>query len=186
MSNFESLESRQLLSGAVQVGPVVIITGTNAADNVEVFRVGNNGSQLTVNVGANQFAFQNSSVGNILVNLLGGNDTLKTYAFGGNPTVKQPMIVNCGDGNDTATTGSGNDLINGDAGDDILFGGGGKNALFGGSGEDTADYSTATQKLVITLDGNANDGVFNYNTNTSQGDNVHTDIERVKGGSNND
>src|SRR4051794_39013576 len=157
MSTFESLESRQLLSGAVQIGPLVMITGTNSADNVEVFRVGSNGSQLTVNIGANQFAFQNSSVANIIVNLLKGNDTLKTYAFGGNPTVKQPMIVNAGDGNDSVTTGSGNDLINGDAGDDILFGGGGKNALFGGAGEDTADYSSVTQKLVITLDGNAND-----------------------------
>lgn len=186
MSTFESLESRQLLSGAVQVGPTVIITGTNSADDVEVFRVGPNGSQLTVNVGANQFAFQNSSVGNIIVNLLKGSDTLKTYAFGNNPTVKQPMLVSGGDGNDSITTGSGNDIINGDAGDDVLFGGGGKNALFGGAGEDTADYSTVSQKLVITLDGNANDGVFNFNTNTSQGDNVHTDIERVKGGSNND
>jgi Ca2+-binding RTX toxin-like protein len=50
----------------------------------------------------------------------------------------------------------------------------------GGAGVDTADFSGRTAPLNISLDNAANDGA------TSEGDNIHTDVEKVIGGSGND
>jgi len=68
----------------------------------------------------------------------------------------------------------------GNAHNDTLDGAAGADALWGGSGIDTADYSSRTAALSITLDGSANDGA------AGEYDNVHSDIERIIGGSVND
>ena len=68
----------------------------------------------------------------------------------------------------------------GNAYNDTLDGGAGADALWGGPGIDTADYSSRTAALSITLDGSANDGA------AGEYDNVHSDIERIIGGSVND
>jgi Ca2+-binding RTX toxin-like protein len=53
--------------------------------------------------------------------------------------------------NDTLSGGAGNDTLNGGAGNDTLDGGAGDDALNGGSDIDTADYSTATAAVRVSL-----------------------------------
>ena len=46
---------------------------------------------------------------------------------------------------------AGNDTISGNGGNDTLIGGSGNDILNGGDGSDTADYSTSTNKVIVTL-----------------------------------
>jgi Ca2+-binding RTX toxin-like protein len=86
-----------------------------------------------------------------------------------------------GNGNDSLNGQGQIDDLNGDAGDDTLNGGDSAADDFsGGIGHDTADYSSRSDDLTITLDDVANDGA------PAEGDNVHSDIEVVKGGSGDD
>jgi Ca2+-binding RTX toxin-like protein len=110
-----------------------------------------------------------------------------------------------GSGPDTLGGGAGNDLLVGNDGDDSLVGGAGSDNLAGGNGDDvmlgdtndpagpfgadnyegdagndTADYSFRTDALRITMDDDlANDG----GAGGTEGDNVHSDVENVLGGS---
>lgn len=83
-------------------------------------------------------------------------------------------------GRDTLIGLGGNDSLNGGDGTDVLDGGFGSDTLSGGAGNDVADYSNRTGDLVISTDGNANDG------EAGELDDVQTDIELVQGGSGND
>jgi Ca2+-binding RTX toxin-like protein len=69
------------------------------------------------------------------------------------------------------------DTLTGGSGNDVLVGGFGADVLQGGPGTDTADYSTATAGVVVSLDGAANDGGLN----DGNGDDVRPDIEHVIG-----
>ena len=92
-------------------------------------------------------------------------------------------------GNDTlvGTTGDdvicgmgGNDVLYGQGGNDTLDGGLGADALWGGSGADAANYSSRSNGVEVTLDGEARDG------QPGEGDNVQADVENVIGGAGND
>lgn len=86
-----------------------------------------------------------------------------------------------GKGNDKLTGSDQNDeILYGDAGNDTLIGGKGADTLIGGGGNDTADYSARNEKLVLSLDNNANDGA------SEEKDNIRADIETILGGSGND
>jgi Ca2+-binding RTX toxin-like protein len=61
--------------------------------------------------------------------------------------------------------------------DDTFFNGPGANDLVGGNGNDAVFYSAASQPVTVVLDDAANDGVG------TEGDNVHTDVENLVGGS---
>jgi hypothetical protein len=88
--------------------------------------------------------------------------------------------VDGGTGNDKLVGGSGKDWLFGRSGDDVVGGGLGSDLLSGGDGTDTADYSTRTAPLTVTLDGMAGDGEAGEN------DTVSSTIEAVIGGSGND
>jgi Ca2+-binding RTX toxin-like protein len=108
-------------------------------------------------------------------------------------------IIRCGSGNDQVFGSTGRNTLEGNGGDDLLFGDAGNDSLDGGDGNDTldgdrgadimvggpdidtGDYSSRpdTQRLVITLDNQPNDG-FN------ETDNLMSDIEIVLGGAGND
>ena len=77
---------------------------------------------------------------------------------------------------------SGDDKLDGGAGNDTLHGGKGGDDLIGGADADVADYADRTDDLTITKDDNANDGAATDNWK----DNVHTDVEKIVGGSGND
>ena len=115
-----------------------------------------------------------------------------------------PTTVDAGDGNDLIYGGPTSDAINGGPGNDQLHGREDNDALDGGTGDDALEaktasdsnvgssvrvgaddlrggegndvvtYYTATQPLNLSLDDQAND---------PDGDNVHSDIEHVEGGS---
>ena len=81
--------------------------------------------------------------------------------------------------NDGGMTLIGDDQANhlaGGTGDDVVDGRGGPDQLVGGLGTDTADYSSRTEPLTLTLDGADNDGA------TGEGDGM-VDVDNVRGGS---
>ena len=94
----------------------------------------------------------------------------------------------------TVYGGAGNDSIRGGSGNDTYFGGDGADTFLtgtaddgddemnGGEGADTADYSGRTAALDVTVDDVADDG----DTGTTELDNVMSDVEIVKGGTNGD
>ena len=112
-----------------------------------------------------------------------------------------------GAGNDRLDGGGGNDTLDGGNADDVLLGGGGNDTLkdggtgsttggndqlAGGGGKDTADYSGRTGTLVLSIDGQGNDG-YPGNAFAPGGallgpefDNILPDVEQVTGGSGND
>jgi len=71
----------------------------------------------------------------------------------------------------------GDDVLVGGAGDDELIGALGDDALQGGDGSDLADYGERTDPVTVTVGSGADDGV------AGEADDVHADVERVRGGS---
>lgn len=99
-------------------------------------------------------------------------------------TVQNRLVGN--DGNDTLTglagidklfAGNGKDFLSGGDGNDDLDGGLGPDVVFGGAGRDELFNTIRTERLTIDLDDVADDGA------TGEGDNVHSDIEDLHGGS---
>ncbi|HEV8290327.1 MAG TPA: hypothetical protein VGP94_00320, partial [Tepidisphaeraceae bacterium] len=81
-----------------------------------------------------------------------------------------------GPGNDVLIGKAGNDLLGGQDGNDTMDGGAGSDGFFGNNGIDTADYSNRWDALIITQDELSNDG------KAGEYDNVHNDVEVIKGG----
>jgi uncharacterized repeat protein (TIGR01451 family) len=94
----------------------------------------------------------------------------------------EPDVENVlgGSGSDQIVGSSAANSLSGGPGDDVLDGGLGADALIGGPGEDTADYSSRTNPVNISLDGAANDG------ESGENDNVGADVEDVVGGAGDD
>jgi len=104
-----------------------------------------------------------------------GNDTLRGGS--GNDTLYG------GAGDDTLSGGAGNDTLYGDAGDDTFDEGSGPNGadvITGGAGTDTISYASRTARVVVSLDGLANDG------EPGELDKVMLDVENVIGGAGDD
>ena len=76
--------------------------------------------------------------------------------------------------------GLGEDSLDGEAANDVLDGGVGADELTGGAGTDTVTYGSRSAPVTVTLDGLAGDGEAGEN------DTIHTDVETVIGGSNDD
>jgi Ca2+-binding RTX toxin-like protein len=85
-----------------------------------------------------------------------------------------------GGGADTLVGAGGNDSLQGGDGDDLLDGSSGADDIAGGSGNDTADYSLRGAPVSVTLDDQPGDG------QAGEGDNVHSDVDSIVGGSGND
>ena len=153
-----------------------VLTG-DAGDNIINGRDGND----TIALGAGN----DQSRGN------GGNDTIK--GEDGNDSISGDDGVDRlegGAGDDQLSDGSGNDLVLGGPGDDTLDASGfdadlgllpsGADVLSGGTGTDTVHYWPRTTRVVVSLDGAANDGA------PGEGDNVGAgqanDVENIEGG----
>jgi Ca2+-binding RTX toxin-like protein len=151
------------------------IRGSKAADT---FVFGASG--ITVNTDTSK-DITAANIETFVVTMLSGNDSFS----GAGSTVTgaafaTAVTVYGGDGIDTLKGGAGDDTLNGGAGDDIFSTGtadDGSDILVGGDGTDTADYSTRSAALTITVDAVADDG------ESGEGDTVSADIEIVKGGS---
>jgi Ca2+-binding RTX toxin-like protein len=95
-----------------------------------------------------------------------GNDTL----YGG-----EVALVG-GDGADDLKGGAGEDRLYGGRGNDQLDGGLGPDYISGDAEKDTVSYEDRTSSVIVTLDGQANDGEAGEN------DNVLPNVESVVGG----
>jgi Ca2+-binding RTX toxin-like protein len=143
MSMIENLESRQLLSATLANG-VLMVTGTSAADRIEVQKRADKG-QLKLELNGRETKYTLSRVSRIVVNALGGNDFIEYSGRDGGLAV--PGVLNGGDGNDTIQGGLGNDMIAGGNGNDRLQGKNGNDSISGGAGNDFIEG------------GNGNDGI---------------------------
>lgn len=89
-------------------------------------------------------------------------------------------VLSGGGGYDSINGRGGDDDLQGDVGADTLDGGPGEDVISGGSENDTVNYSTSTEDLQISLDGQANDGL------PSEPDFIKEDVENVFGGQGDD
>lgn len=110
-ASFEVLEGRRLLSGAW------VVDGTDAADTIRIRQTG-----TTLSVTRNGETFRRTDVSSVIVNGKRGNDTISA-----DDTVRVPLVLH---------GGAGNDLLAGGAASDRLYGGTGADTLAGGSGDD--------------------------------------------------
>jgi Ca2+-binding RTX toxin-like protein len=181
------------------VGDIVIEAAGGGTDTVRTtlstYTLGDNVERLTF-IGTGNFEGHGNTLNNIITGgaanntLFGdkGNDTLNGQ--GGSDTLFG------GEGNDTLNGGGGSDTLDGEAGSDALNGGGGADTLIsksdgardnldGGNGVDTADFSTYTANLSVTLDGGDFATVGGSGPTTATSDRVRN-IENFIGGSGND
>ena len=169
----DGLESRRLLTSAVDASGLLTAVGTNGNDDL---RVDLAGGQIVVTLnGAQDGAFDPATINAIELDGLDGNDTLR---IGAN---LRGSRLNGGNGDDTLLGGNGDDVLDGGAGDDTLDGKEGADLLVGGLGFDSADYRFETANLTLSIDGVANESGGN-----ATGDNIATDVERIVGGSGDD
>jgi Ca2+-binding RTX toxin-like protein len=155
------------------------IRGSKAAD---AYVFGSTG--ITINADNNKDVTV-ANVESFVVSLSDGNDSFSAAgsAATGNAAFATAVTVYGGAGNDTLRGGAGDDVYFGGDGNDVFQTGGaddGDDEMNGGAGSDTADYSTRSAALTVTMDGMADDG------EGAELDNVMDDVEVLKGGSGND
>jgi Ca2+-binding RTX toxin-like protein len=183
-ASVENLESRRFLDATISNGAVVA-DGTDMPDQFDL-RMSGSDLQVTITTNGNSVVrrFAGASVSSIRVNGRNGGDTITVQS-----SVTTGVTIDAGGGNDHLTGGSGNDVLlggpdndflEGKLGDDMLDGGTGADNMFGNEGTDTADYSSRSANLTITLDRQANDG------QSGEGDNVQDSVENVWCGTGND
>lgn len=158
-----------------QVGANLLIsdTGDVMSPGLNCFVSGNSiacplGAQDTVVVNAGDLNDTITKLANVRGNLKGesGNDTIN----GGTSP-----------GSNILDGGSGTDRLNGGSTFDFLIGGPGADRISGGgSTGDLASYTLSTSRVIVDLDGVADDG------STGEGDNVLADVEGVYGSQFND
>ncbi len=141
-------------------------------DGVENFTINTGSGNDTITTGNGQ-NFLNTGDGDDTITVGNGKDTID--AGMGNDTVTAGdggNIIWGGYGNDTITAGTGNDYINGGVGDDTMTGGGGDDILDGGKGNDTISGGAGNDDLIggkgtNLLDGGANTDTADYSTSTA-------------------
>ncbi|CAN5627730.1 hypothetical protein BH09PLA1_BH09PLA1_20380 [soil metagenome] len=165
----ELLESRRMLSSSLDGAGLLSVTGTGANDDILITLSG--GTLQVFESGSLASSFANALVKSIRIDVLAGDDIARI-----SDRVVQPATLLGGDGNDRLRGGGGNDSLDGGAGNDLLDGGKRGDQIFGGEGKDTVDYRARTVAVNVTLDDAGNDGA-------GEGDNVHSDVETIFGGS---
>jgi len=115
-------------------GSTVRVGGSELADTVIVFQLGNNVQFSVVNAnGYESLTLPRSAVQAVSTDLLGGNDLYLNYS-------NVSEVVNGGGGNDVLFLGRGNAFCDAGDGDDAIHGGtgfGSTQVLVGGAGRDT-------------------------------------------------
>ena len=119
----------------------ITVTGTGGADNIVVKEV--SGSIVVIRGNATITAGTNMTVQGVVVNALGGNDTVTIQDLSGVQCAVL-LTVNGGDGNDLIT-GQGSNIgvvrvaLNGDNGNDTIIGTNGTDSIDGGAGNDAVN-----------------------------------------------
>jgi Ca2+-binding RTX toxin-like protein len=174
----ESLESRRLLSASLTAEGTLVVEGTNGNDNILVRR---DGTKVFVNVNDQpRREFSHDAVRRIRIYGLNGNDRIEEREL------TRPSTVHGGGGNDFMLGSAGNDVFYGGDGNDTMDGRLGADEFNGGGGIDTVNYESRTTRVVVTMDGTANDGTPATLSTPGERDNVKKDIEVLIGGRGND
>ncbi|HQZ65816.1 MAG TPA: putative Ig domain-containing protein, partial [Planctomycetaceae bacterium] len=141
------------LTISVSGANLIITDPNNILSTLVAGSSGNNSHTVTVPLSA--------FTGGIIVNALGGNDTIVIAS-----SVTRSATLNGGDGNDSLTGGAGNDILDGGRGNDMLTGGLGNDTyVFGlassfetdtviemaAGGADTLDFSSLTTSVTVNL-----------------------------------
>jgi Ca2+-binding RTX toxin-like protein len=108
--------------------------------------------------------------------MIGTGGEQQFFGFGGKDTLEGQGAADSLDGGDGA------DTLEGEGGNDELSGGPRADDLSGGTERDEASFSDHEEKVKVTIDNVANDG----SGGGVEGDNVHTDVEDLEGGQNDD
>jgi Ca2+-binding RTX toxin-like protein len=174
----ESLESRKLLSASLNAEGLLTVEGTAGNDNIIVRR---DGTKVFVNINDQpRREFSHEAVRAIRIFGLGGNDRLEEREL------NRPSTIYGGAGNDTMLGSAGNDVFYGGDGNDMMDGRLGGDQFNGGGGIDTVNYESRTTRIVVSMDGNFNDGTPGEGDRPGERDNVKKDIEVLFGGQGND
>jgi len=135
----------------------VTVDGTDGADNVKVGSAGGNVlvSGLSTDV---QVAGAESTLDNVDVNTLGGDDTI----IGQNGIAGlTDLTIDGGAGDDTITGGDGDDTLIGGAGSDSVSGGRGSDVALLGGGDDTFTWNPGDGNDTVEGQGGSDDLDFN-------------------------
>ena len=149
---FDTLESRRLMSGTINVGPLLIdrfnnriawdpsvlnVAGTEGNDQIRITRTP---TQLVVNVNGRGSFAPISAIRSLRILGLGGHDRIMLVDPAGKPAMVDAGAGNDyvfgGPANDTLYGGDGRDWIQANNGDDYLSGGAGDDILEGAAGND--------------------------------------------------
>lgn len=145
-STIEKLENRQLLSSVVlATDGTLTITGSSGPDAIEVQLRAKDNGKLKVEVGTMERKYTAASVKRIVVNALGGNDSVEIGKD--DEPVRIQSVINGGSGNDNLDGGASGDTINGGDGNDNIDGEGGNDKLYGGNGADTLQGGSGKDQL---------------------------------------
>jgi Ca2+-binding RTX toxin-like protein len=149
-SNFELLETRQMMS-ATLVNGIVQVTGTAASD---VISIDQTTQSLRVTINGVTQGFARSGVSGISVDAMGGADLVrltpgKVARFSrivGMP-VSVPATISGGAGNDTLIGGNADDVISGGIGDDSIDGRAGNDTLWGNADDRFSKWNATTTTI---------------------------------------
>ncbi|MFE4834896.1 calcium-binding protein [Arthrobacter sp. NPDC056691] len=161
----------------------VLVSLDNAANDGQTFEGDNVAPDIeSISGGSGNDILTGSQLSNT-IDGNGGDDILN----GGNGD----DVLRGGPGADRVDGGSQNDRMEGGDGNDVLVGGTLANTpsplasdtdvLLGGPGTDTADYTTRTVPVRVSIDDLANDGQIGGAA--IEADNVRADVENIDGGS---
>jgi Ca2+-binding RTX toxin-like protein len=165
-------------AGAVVVDDVLIISGTNAADQITLDFTALDSVVVDLGGSFGTRRFASGSFHTAAVDLRSGDDQFRTIS--GGVLVDVPTTVSAGNGNDIATTGAGRDVlvggngtdfVNGAAGTDVeVLGNGddvaawnpgdGNDTIDGGLGRDTLEFNGSNGDELMSLSANGTSAVF--------------------------
>jgi Ca2+-binding RTX toxin-like protein len=158
----EMLESRRMLSAAIDSDGVLVITGTSAKDRIIIATTTDNTPtvSVTVNKETEDFKIADFPAG-IRVSAQGGKDKVAVDETDGALNVNVTMYG--GNGKDDLYGGSGDDKIDGGTGKDRIFGRAGDDRIIGWSGNDQLygddgdDFITGNAGVDDIFGGNGDD-----------------------------
>jgi Ca2+-binding RTX toxin-like protein len=182
---------------------ILMLTGSNDDDRIEVFAYGDGRIFATVrsidaSTVRSQASVAEDDLDGIEIRGLDGDDRIITGGIDlpiflsggegddlligsrGGDVLRGGRGVNEGTEDDPQFTTGGDDFLIGGAGDDFLEPGFGADYIAGGEGSDRLDYQNRIDDLVVGL------GVLSDDGSREEGDDAQVDIELILGGSGND
>ncbi len=119
---------------------VLTIEGTEAGDRIALRLQASDAGVLQVDVGDDgsaDFSFERADVASIVVDALGGDDSVRIDESNGSFTDSIPTTIDGGPGNDRIAGGKGVETLLGGDGNDTIDGNGGNDRAFLGAGDDS-------------------------------------------------